>query len=394
MLDDAKMSGSPAEKAEARALADLALRRLGEIDTILAERVPKAPRAPAIHILRVMAAELLFSEGRAHAAVDLAVRQAKAGPAARLAGLVNAVGRRLSSEPPVPARDAPWRNTPGWLWHRMSEDWGASRTEAMATSHLAPPPTDLTLRDPGDRAALAEELQGELLPTGGLRVHRRPQITALPGFRQGAWWVQDAAASLPAQMLTEIAGRRVLDLCAAPGGKTLQLAAMGSRVTALDVSEARLRRLRENLARTQLTAEIVVADALAWEPSEPFDAILLDAPCSATGTIRRHPDLPQRFDPATLPELVSLQARLLRRAWEWLKPDGRIVYATCSLLRAEGEDQIAAFLSEVGAVRDRVRLAAAEPFLTKDGDLRTLPDAWPARGGLDGFFAACLRRAG
>ncbi len=389
MPDESRLPGGPAERAEARALADLALRRLGEIDTLLAERVPRPPRAPVDHILRVMAAELVFGQGAAHAAVDLAVRQAKGGPGAKLAGLVNAVGRRLAAERPEEAPDAPWRNTPEWLWHRLAQDWGAERAQAMAAAHLRPAPLDLTLRDPADAEALAAELGAAVLPTGGLRLQTRPQISALPGFRQGAWWVQDAAASLPARMIGEAESRRVLDLCAAPGGKTLQLAAAGARVTALDISEARLARLRENLARTGLAAEIVEADALAWTPPAPFDAILLDAPCSATGTIRRHPDLPRRFEPKSLAELTALQSALLARAWEWLAPGGVLVYATCSLLKAEGEAQAAAF-AKAGA--ERLPLGPedgpAAAFAAAAGDLRTAPDLWPEAGGLDGFFAA------
>jgi 16S rRNA (cytosine967-C5)-methyltransferase len=212
-------------------------------------------------------------------------------------------------------------------------------------------------------------------------------VSALPGYAEGRWWVQDAAAALPAG-LVPAAAERVLDLCAAPGGKTLQLAARGARVTALDVSETRLARLRENLARTGLEAEIVCADALGWQPEAPFDAVLLDAPCSATGTVRRHPDLPHRLDPAGLGALAELQARLIARAWEWVRPGGVLVYATCSVLRAEGEDRAAAFRAESGALPSPVE----GPFATAEGDLRTLPDLWPGRGGLDGFYAARFRR--
>ncbi len=393
MADEARLAGSGPERAEARALADLTLRRLGEIDGILAARVPKPPRAPVIHILRVMVAELLFRGGAAHAAVDLAVRQAKAGGGERLAGLVNAVGRRLAADgPPSPAPDAAWTNADPWLWHRLEKDWGAARTQAIAAAHLVPAPIDLSLRDPADAEPLAAELGAAQLPTGGLRLRDRPQISALPGYAQGAWWVQDAAASLPAQLIPELEGSRVLDLCAAPGGKTLQLAAAGAQVTALDVSETRLSRLRENLARTGLAAEIVTADARAWTPEAPFPAILLDAPCSATGTLRRHPDLQHRFAPESLAELIELQRTLLRRAWDWLAPGGVLVYATCSVLKAEGEDQAAEFVAEIGAERLAVD-GPAGAFASATGDLRTLPDLWPERGGLDGFFAARFRKA-
>ncbi len=390
MADEARLSGSPQEKAEARSLADLTLRRLGQIDATLRTRVPKPPRPPVIHILRVMAAELLFNGAAPHAAVDLAVRQAKAGPGAPLAGLVNAVGRRLAEAGPPDDADAPWQTTEPWLWHRLARDWGEARAEAIARAHLTPAPIDLTLRTPGDAPALAEELGAAVLPTGGLRLPERAQITALPGYAEGAWWVQDAAASLPAQLVPEPEGARVLDLCAAPGGKTLQLAAAGARVTALDISEPRAARLRENLARARLEAEVVVADARAWEPPAPFDAILLDAPCSATGTMRRHADLQHRFDPAALSELTALQFGLLARALGWLAPGGALVYATCSILKAEGEEIVATALAE-----GRAELCAVGgPFATPEGTLRTLPDLWPELGGLDGFFAARLRAPG
>ncbi len=393
--DDARLPGSGPERAEAQALADLAFRRLGEIDAGRARLVPRPPRPPVRHVLRVMAAELAFGRGAAHAAVDLAVRQVKAGPSARLAGLVNAVGRRLAGGAiaPLEGAEAARANTPAWLAARLEADWGARATSIMA-AHLAPAPTDLTLRAEADAAPLAAELReafgAERLPTGGLRLAARPQISALPGFGAGAWWVQDAAASLPARLLGPRAGERALDLCAAPGGKTLQLAAAGARVTALDISEARLGRLRDNLARTGLAAELVAADALDWAPEAPFDAILIDAPCSATGTIRRHPDLPHRFDPRTLPDLVALQARLLERAWGWLAPGGRLVFATCSLLREEGETQADRFAAGAGAAAEP--LASDLPFAA-GGRIRTLPDDWPERGGLDGFFAAGYRKA-
>lgn len=385
--DEARLPGTAPERAEAQSLADLAFRRLGEIDAGLARLVARMPRPPVIHVLRVMAAELAFGRGAAHAAVDLAVRQVKAGPSAKLSGLVNAVGRRLAGGAltPLEGAEAARANTPSWLARRLEADWGP-QAEAIMAAHLAAAPIDLTLRAAADAGPLATELGAEWLPTGGLRLATRPQISALPGFEAGAWWVQDAAASLPVQLMAPRAGERVLDLCAAPGGKTLQLAAAGARVTALDISEARLGRLRENLSRTGLGAETVAADALAWEPEAPFDAILIDAPCSATGTIRRHPDLPHRFDPRTLPDLLALQERLIDRAWGWLAPGGRLVFATCSLFRAEGEDQA-----------DRLAATGADPLpadlpFAREGRIRTLPSDWPDRGGLDGFFAAAFRR--
>ncbi|MEM6487462.1 MAG: transcription antitermination factor NusB [Pseudomonadota bacterium] len=396
MLDEAGLAGlPPAERAEAHGLADTALRHLGQIDSLLAELVERAPAPPISHILRLMAAELLYAGRPAHAAVDSAVRLAQGVPRGeRLAKLVNAVGRRLGRSTPQPA--APVVNLPAWLAERLAADWGDAALDAMAKAHLAPAPHDLSLRTPADREALAAEVDGLLLPSGSVRVPGRPQVTALPGYAEGAWWVQDAAAALPARLLSPAPGARVLDLCAAPGAKTLQLAAMGAEVTALDISARRVERLHENLARTGLAARIVVADALDWSPPAPFDAILIDAPCSATGTIRRHPDLPHRLDPASLDDLTRLQGALLDRAFAWLAPGGRLVFATCSLFRAEGEDQAAAFLARTPAAR-RVALdpadAALPPGAVDDrGDLRTLSSMLPEIGGLDGFFACRIER--
>jgi 16S rRNA (cytosine967-C5)-methyltransferase len=389
----AEQGGSGAERAEARGLADLTLRRLGQVDDLLARFVERPPPGTGRQILRLMATELLFAGTPPHAAVDLAVRLARGGKGkARLAGLVNAVGRRLARDGAaiVSGQDAPALAMPGWLAGALARDWGAEAARAIAGAHLEPAPHDLTLRAPGDADALAVELGGRVLPTGTVRLEARPQITALPGYAAGAWWVQDAAAALPARLIPAPAGKRVLDLCAAPGGKTMQLAAAGARVTALDISEPRMERLRENLGRTGLAAETVTADALEWEAGAAFDSVLLDAPCTATGTIRRHPDLPHRTDGSALAALAALQARLLDRAWGWLAPGGVLVFCTCSLLRAEGEAQADAFLV-------RVPDAAAFPVTTEegvppefvaDGRLRTLPDQWGAFGGLDGFFAA------
>ena len=234
-----------------------------------------------------------------------------------------------------------------------------------------------------------------MLPTGSIRIERRVQVSALPGFADGAWWVQDAAAAMPVRLLGDIAGKRALDICAAPGGKTLQLAAGGAEVTALDISQPRLKRLRQNLDRTHLTATVIAADALDWAPERPFDVIVLDAPCSATGTLRRHPDLPHvRPDPDLAP-LLELQAKLLDRALGWLAPGGRMVYATCSLLPEEGEDQIAAALTRhtgLKVVPPAPDLGLDPDWTTPQGGLRLRPDYWAELGGMDGFFAAVLTR--
>lgn len=386
---DAGASGP--ERAEALGLADLTLRRLGQIDALLGSLVDRMPKPPVRHILRLMVAEMLFAGRAPHAAVDSAVRLTRMARAPRLAGLVNAVGRRVAAEGAAlaEAQDAPALALPDWLAQRLAAEWGAEAARAIAAAQLDPAPHDLTPRDPAGAAALAEALGGTGLPTGSVRLGTRPQLSALPGYSEGAWWAQDAAAALPARMVGARPGMRVLDLAAAPGGKTMQFAAAGAEVTALDISEKRMARLEENLARTGLTAERVVADALDWTPERPFDAILLDAPCTATGTIRRHPDLPHRLAPESVAGLTALQARLIDRAWGWLVPGGCLVYCTCSLFRAEGEDQATAALNRLPGAE---RAPWAGPFATPEGDLRTRPDMWAEHGGLDGFFATRLRR--
>jgi 16S rRNA (cytosine967-C5)-methyltransferase len=386
---------APVDRARARSLADAVLRHLPRIDAVLAPHLRQPPPGRARTALRLAAAEMLAEGVPAHAAVDAAVNLARGHPKTRhLAGLVNAVARKLAADGPRLWAEAPPDRLPDWLERSVTAAWGAEAAAAIAAAHAERPPLDLTLRDPATAPALAARLGAELLPTGSLRLSGRPQVSALPGFAEGAWWVQDAAAALPARMLGAVAGLGVLDLCAAPGGKTLQLAAAGADVTALDVSETRLGRLRENLARTGLAAEIVTADALAWAPAALFDAILLDAPCSATGTLRRHPDLPYLPGRDDVAPLLALQAALLDRAWRWLAPAGRLVYATCSLLPDEGEAQVAAFLARTPDARQvRPALDVPEGWLDARDALRTRPDFWPERGGIDGFHAALLVKA-
>jgi 16S rRNA (cytosine967-C5)-methyltransferase len=344
-----------------------------------------------------MAAELLFHGTPAHAAVDMGVRLARDGKGtSKLSGLINAVGRRLAEQGSglVEQQDDTALNMPGWLRHRLVQDWGMENADAIGRAHLNPAPHDLTLANPDDLKPLASETGAEILPTGGLRLPDRPQITNVPGYTQGAWWVQDAAAAMPAKLIPAAKDGRVLDLCAAPGGKTMQLAAAGLDVTALDASEARMQRLLQNLARTRLSAQPVVADALDWEPDARFDAIFLDAPCSATGTIRRHPDLPHRVNGRGVAQLADVQAKLLDRAVGWLRPGGVLVYCTCSLLKSEGEHQAKAFAQRCASVEPlpimEVDGIPAE-FVDSQGWLRSRPDHWADRGGLDGFFAARFR---
>ena len=266
---------------------------------------------------------------------------------------------------------------------------GGAQAGAIAGGLAVPPPLDLTLKDAAETALWAERLGGQSLAPGHVRLARGTAVENLEGFDQGAWWVQDLAASLPARLLGPGEGQTVLDLCAAPGGKTMQLAAAGWQVTALDSGARRLQRMQENLTRTGLTATLVQADALQWESAAPFDAVLLDAPCTATGTCRRHPDVLHRIGPRQIAELAELQAALLERAQRWVKPGGRLVYATCSLERAEGEDQV----SDIKLTPDPIRAADLPGGLnpTAEGWLRTDPGLLREAGGLDGFFIARWR---
>lgn len=388
MLTDFAGAGlAPADRARALRLAQAVLRHLANADALLDRHLRKAPALTVRNVLRLALVEL--AQGApAHGVVNAAVEITRKGTrTAHLAGLVNAV---LRAQPAAGLFDGlPPQRMPRWLRQPLVQAWDREVVTAIEAVQAAEPPLDLTLR-PGFPAP-----EGHMLPTGSLRLTTGGQVSALPGYAEGGWWVQDAAAALPARLLAPQPGERVLDLCAAPGGKTLQLAAAGAEVTALDISAPRMARVRANLARTGLSADLVVADALDWQPEAPYDAILLDAPCSATGTIRRHPDLPWVKDGSEVAHLVALQARLLDRALGWLRPGGRLVFATCSLLPEEGEGQLAAALGRhPGLVADRTDLSGvAAGWWTAAGGLRLRPDYWADRGGMDGFFLARLRRA-
>jgi 16S rRNA (cytosine967-C5)-methyltransferase len=388
------------DRAFARLLVATTLRRLGQIDGILRSCLerPLPPRARAIqHLLRLGVCQLLFVGTPAHAAVDatvglVAVRGGEAG----YKGLVNAVLRRVDRERATllaePNDVAP--NAPTWLWRSWVDAYGKRTARAIAEAHLAEPPLDLTVRE--DLDGWSERLGARVLPTGTLRLSGDGPIEALPGYGEGAWWVQDAGAALPARLLGDVAGLQVIDLCAAPGGKTAQLAAMGADVVAVDRSAVRLGRLAENLRRLRLGARAVAADAVQWRPESPADAVLLDAPCTSSGTLRRHPDVPWLKRPADLPRLADLQDQLLAAAVDDVKPGGFIVYCTCSLQPEEGPQRIAALIAG-GAPVERIPIAPAEvgwraEFISPEGDLRTLPCHWADLGGLDGFYAARLRR--
>jgi 16S rRNA (cytosine967-C5)-methyltransferase len=388
------------DRAFARLLTATCFRRLGQIDAAVAACLSRPGRRLAAEpMLRLGACELLFLAVPPHAAVMSWVTLAKSQGAAAQAGLVNAVLRRLAREGAaiVAAQDTSLLAQPEWLRQSWSNAYGADIARAIAAAHLVEPPLDLTVKTAPE--IWAERLGATLLPNGSLRLpadRSERRIENLPGFAEGAWWVQDAAAAWPVQLFGDPAGNRAIDLCAAPGGKTAQLAARGASVTSVDPSAKRLVRLSENLARLKLSCEIVRADATVWRPREPADLVLLDAPCSATGTIRRRPDIAWTTEPAEIVGLVALQDRLLRAAGEMVRPGGRLIFCTCSLQPEEGPERITAFLAS-GApfVRQPIREGEAgieAAMIDAEGALRTLPSHWPKLGGLDGFYAARLQR--
>lgn len=403
LLAEAGDSVADRDRALARAIATAACRHLGNIRAAIAARLAKGlPRnaGQLEAILVAGAAQILYLDVPDHAAVDLAVQLAKTDARAfPYAKLANAVLRRIADDraATLAGVDPLAVDTPAWLRERWTRTYGEATARAMAEAHAREPAVDITVK--GDAAAWAERLNGLLLPTGSIRLRERGAIPELPGYADGAWWVQDAAAALPARLIAPRAGERILDLCAAPGGKTAQLAAAGAAVMAVDRSAERLKRLKANMARLQLTVETHAADALDLDLA-PFDAVLLDAPCSATGTIRRHPDVAWTKREADVAGLAALQARLLDKAATLVGPGGRLVYCTCSLEPEEGERQIAAFLARHPAFR-RSPIAAEElgglaAAVTPHGELRTLPchlpHDEPRLAGLDGFFAARLLR--
>lgn len=383
------------DRAFARNLVATALRRLGQIraliDGCLERPLPRAAKGVDM-VLALGICQLLFLKTPAHAAVDTSVDLAARLGLDAHRKLVNAVLRRLSREGEAlsAAQDAARLNTPDWLWRSWSDAYGEATCRAIAEAHLAEPPLDITVgHDPESWAA---KLGARLLPTGTLRLDDAGPIAELAGYDEGAWWVQDAAAALPARLMGDVAGQTIIDLCAAPGGKTMQLAAAGADVIAVDRSAKRLARLAENLTRSGLKARTVVADALEWRPDAPADAVLLDAPCSTTGTIRRHPDVQHAKTAKDVERLAALQARLLDAAAVMVKPGGRLIYCTCSLQPEEGPAQAARFLAG-GAPFDRVPVTAGEvggldEIVGVDSGVRTLPCHLGADGGMDGFYVA------
>jgi 16S rRNA (cytosine967-C5)-methyltransferase len=390
----------PRDRALARAVAATVLRRQGELEHVLKaflERPLPAKKGRLWPILLTGAAQLVALGMPPHAVVDLAVETTRRDAGARpFAKLVNAVLRRVAERGPelIRGQDATRLNVPDWLWRRWSQTYGPELARRVAQASLREAPLDISIKIGGDSpAAWAERLGGRLLPTGSVRRVHHGRIEDLPGYREGAWWVQDAAAALVVAVAGDVAGKSVADLCAAPGGKTAALAAAGAKVTAVDLSAARLARLGENLARLRLSADVIEADAAHWSPGRTFDVVVLDAPCTATGTIRRHPDILRL-------KRAQMQRAMLAHATTLVGPAGLLVYSTCSLEPEEGVMQIANVLKEQSDFA-RVPIAAAEinadaEWVTAQGELRTLPcylqQEAEELSGLDGFYVARLRR--
>ena len=397
-----RLNGS--DRAFAKRIATTVLQHLGEIDTVLSrfmDRGMPKKSGPLRNILRIGAAELLFLDNPPHAVVDCAVTHYRTWRKyAGFKGLTNAVLRRVAQDgaDELASVDAARANLPDWLYKSWCSAYGLAVTSAMMEQFHRPQiPLDLSLKNPADHALWAEKLAAEMTPTGSLRLATHDRVDTLAGFEEGAWWVQDAAATLPVKLMGDLSGQDVLDLCAAPGGKTMQMAAQGANVTALDLSAGRLERVRENLTRVGLDANLVKGDVLKHDFGKKWPFILLDAPCSATGTVRRHPELIHQRTPQDIEHFAKLQAKMLDHVAEMVEPGGLLVFCTCSLQVEEGPDLIDDFLMknpdfgiepvEVG------ELAGIDAFIQPDGSIRTLPNQWSDTGGLDGFFAIRLRNS-
>ena len=387
------------DRAFARLLATTVLRRLGQIDDAVGrfvQRPPVGKDAYVQHVLRLAFAQLMFLDTPPHAAVDQATRMTSG---TGMKAMVNAVLHRLVEARATLFReqDAERLNLPDWLWRSWCETYGEPTTRAIVRSQMNEPPMDITVRHGQSVSVWAERLGGRVLPNGTIRLASTAHVPSLDGFGQGTWWVQDAAATLPALLMGDVSGKTIVDLAAAPGGKTLQLVAAGAKVTAVDQSRERLERLFENLERTNLSADTDVADGRYWKPRAPVDAVLLDAPCSTTGTARRHPDVIWNKNPTAVASLTQMQDAMLKNAAKMVKPGGMLVYACCSLQPEEGPHRTEAFLRRHTAwARQPVNpseVPGIADFITADGDLRTLPCHWAERGGLDGFYVARLVRS-
>lgn len=381
------------DRARAMRLALTTLRWKDRADRALGPHLRMKPRPEVLNVMRLALCEIYVEGAAPHGAVGAAVDLSRGTERGKgQAGLVNAVLRNVLRKGPEAWEALPVPRLPKWLRKPLVADFGKEAVAGMEVAFAAGAPLDLTVKT--DAEGWAEQLGGTVLPTGSVRVARQGQVSKLPGYDAGAWWVQDAAAAVPVRVLAPQPGERVLDMCAAPGGKTLQIAAAGAEVTALDISEGRLAQVHENLARCGLTAEVIAADALKWQGG-PFDAVLLDAPCSATGTIRRHPDLPVAKAADDFPDLFALQERLIDHALSLVKPGGRVVFCTCSLLIDEGEEQVRDALARHPGLTVEtapLSLPGIDPSWIGPQGLRLRPDYWPEIGGMDGFFVTVLRR--
>ncbi len=381
------------DRARAQRLANDALRGLDRADRMLKPYLKKTPPDFVMNALRLGVIELCSGEaahGVVNAYVEIVARNKRTQA---MKGLTNAVLRKIAAEGPEGWNERAIPLTPGWLRQPLVAAWGREAVAGIEAAHFAGAPLDLSVK--GDAANVAQALGGTVLPTGSVRLQNAGQVSALKGYASGDWWVQDAAAAIPVKLLGDVKGLKVLDLCAAPGGKAMQLAALGAQVTAVDISERRMERVGENLARVGLTADCVVSDAFAFDQSG-FDAVLLDAPCSATGTIRRHPDLPYAKDGSEFGALIDQQEAMIDHALTLLKPGGRLVFCTCSLLPDEGEVQAEEALARHPGLTidaDALRFTGIDPdWITQEGGLRLRPDYWADIGGMDGFYMAVLRK--
>ncbi len=401
-FDDAVKALDSRDRAFVRLLLATTLRRLGQIDAILNVFLNKTPSHEILDILRLGCVQILFLDTPPHAAVATAVTMAKRYHQ-RLGGLVNAVLRRVSDKGKeiTTDQDAARLTMPDWLWESWTKAYGEPVTRGSAEAHLIEPPLDISVKDSSRAGEWASRLGGQVLPTGSVRCKNGGRVQDFDGFAEGEWWVQDAAAALPARVLLhalgETRGKSVIDLCAAPGGKTAQLLAAGCKVIALDIDGNRLARVHQNLSRLKFEADVIEADAGNWRPSHLVDAVLLDAPCSATGTIRRHPDLPFLKRASDIASLAVIQRRLLEAATHMVKPGGVILYSVCSLQPEERHQVVdEVLLSDETLTLEKIPAAAVcgeIQFISRRGELRCLPCQWPELGGLDGFYGALLRRA-
>jgi 16S rRNA (cytosine967-C5)-methyltransferase len=384
---------APEDRARTQRLATHTLRHVGRADRALRPHLAKLPAVEVLNILRLGVVEIVGLGAPAHAVVnDLVSICASSGQTRPYKGLINAVLRKAVADVSGKWDKSPVQMMPKWLRNPLREAYGNGTIMAMETAHMRGAPVDLTVTS--DPQSWAETLGGTVLPNGSVRLDDMGQISALPGFGDGKWWVQDAAASWPAAWLALKPGEAVLDVCAAPGGKTMQMALAGAEVTSLDISASRMERVAENLARTKLKADLVIANVLEWQDERQFDAVLLDAPCSATGTIRRHPDLPFAKDGTGISELIGLQAEMLSAAARRVKPGGRLVFCTCSLIPDEGEVQAESFLEahKDFVVDTSVPKGMEVEWRTEEGGYRLRPDYWADRGGMDGFYIIRMNR--